>query len=221
MRKIKRARWLLLTAVATVFILAGCASGKLTETGQEKGDPEQTGPARLAPDDPEYCACILPPRFWGQGIILEGSPKAGYLLIGFNVPAGTSIYAPFAGIAGAVTLEDYSSDKTCAGCSLYPPGSVNGFSAYNVTGATDGSVATGDVFAEVRSEQYIFPKIYGKVNLILEFNFFDTEAAEYTEMQALFEKIFDHLLENREAKASANYHNRWRDRQAGHLTAGL
>lgn len=193
MRRYKN-RLLLLLLTALALIVAGCANGNSNGPQPEEDHPVLPGPARPTPDDPEYYAYILTPQFWGQGIVLEGSPESGYLLIGFNVPKGTLLYAPFAGVTGAVSLTDYSSDKSCKGCSLCAPGSLNGFSAYNVTGAAEGPVEAGDLFARVSAAGQIFPRYYGKVNLILEFNLFDVEAADYAEMQALFEKIFDHLL---------------------------
>jgi len=198
MIKSRRALLLPLLAAALALIPAGCTPDNSTGSRLEEDDLDQPGLSRPAPDDPEYCAYILTPQFWGQGIVLEGNPEAGYLLVGFNVPAGTSLYAPFAGVTGAVFLEDYSSGKSQSygGRSLCTPDSLNGISAYNVTGTADGTVEAGDIFAKVASEQYIFPKYYGKVNLILEFNLFDVDATDYTGMQALFGKIFDHLLED-------------------------
>lgn len=200
MIKSRRALLLPLLAAALAFALAGCAAEKSTGPGQEEDDLEQPGLTRPAPDDPEYCAYILVPGFWGQGVILEGNPEMGSLLVGFNVPAGTSLYAPFDGVTGAVSLEDYSSEKaeSYEGRSLCEPDSLNGISAYNVTGTADGPVEAGDVFAKVTSDQYIFPKIYGKVNLILEFNLFDGDAEDYVEVKDIFEAVFEHLLKDRE-----------------------
>ncbi len=200
MSKFGRALLLLLPAAALALALAGCAEEKLPGSGQEEDVLEQPGLLRPSPGDPEYCAYILDPGFWGQGAILEGNPEMGSLLVGFNVPAGTSLYAPFNGVTGDVSLEDYGSEKaeSYEGRSLCAPDSLNGISAYNVTGTVDGTVEVGDIFAKVASEQYIFSKYYGKVNLILEFSFFDLDAKDYTGMRALFENIFDHLLEDGE-----------------------
>lgn len=199
MGKTRRALLLLLLPAAVLALaLAGCAEKQLPESAQEEDVQEQPGLIRPSPGDPEYSAYILSPDFWGKGVILEGNPEMGFLLVGFNVPAGTSLYAPFDGVTGAVSLEDYSSDKSDSyeGRSLCAPGSLNGISAYNVAGTVDGAVKAGDIFAEVASEEHIFPKYYGKVNLIFEFNLFDSDAADYTEMRAFFEKIFDHLLKD-------------------------
>ncbi len=202
MRKSRRALLLPLLAAALALALAGCAAEKSTGPGQGEGDPEQPGLTLPSPGDPEYCAYILVPGFWGQGVILEGNLEMGYLMVGFNVPAGTSLYAPFDGITGDVSLEDYSTEKSESyeGLSLYATDSLNGFSAYNITGTTEGPIKTGDAFAKVVSDQFIFPKIYGKVNLIIEFNLFDIDAGDYEEMKDIFNKIFEHLLENQEVK---------------------
>ena len=122
--------------------------------------------------------------------------EMGYLMAGFNVPAGTSLYAPFDGDTGVVSLEDYSSGESGSyeGLSLTAPGSMNGIYAYNVAGEAETGVKAGDIFAEVTSEQYIFPKYYKKVNLILEFNLFDVDAEDYDRMRSLFEEIIEHLL---------------------------
>ncbi len=188
-------------AAALALALAGCAVQKPVEPANGEKDPGQPGSTPSPPEDEECQAYILLPDHWEQGVILEGSPEMGYLLLGFNVPAGTLLYAPFDGITGAVSLEGYSSNKSYKGRSLYAADSLNGFSAYNVAGTNEGPVSSGHVFAEVSSNEHIFPNHYGKVNLILEFNLFDSEAAGYAEMQALFEEIFDHLLEKRKGKS--------------------
>ncbi len=189
--------FMLLPAALLALALAGCSAEKPLEPGPETGEQEQVDLTGPSPGDPEYCACILIPDFWGEAVILEGNREMGYIMAGFNVPAGTSLYAPFDGVTRDVSLEDYSSEKSGSfeGLSLCAPDSLNGFAAYNITGTAAGSVKAGEIFAEVSSDDHIFPKHYGKVNLILEFNLFDLEAAGYAEMQDLFDKIFDHLLD--------------------------
>lgn len=188
--------FLLLPAALLVLalVLAGCSPVKPPVPEQEKEEQKQPGANLPSSEDPEYYAYILTPDFWGQGITLEGNAELGYLMLGFNVPAGTPLYAPFDSITSAVSLGDYSSDKTGSYRGLFLCGfdSLNGFSAYNIDAAA-GPVKAGDIFAEVNSDEYIFPKHYGKVNLILEFNFFDTEAAGYADMHALFGEIFNRL----------------------------
>ncbi len=188
------------------LVFAGCAAEKLTEPVNGEGDQEEPGSNSSILGDEGNCDYILPPDYWNKGVVLEGSPEMGYLLLGFTVPAGTLLYAPFDGITGVVSLEDYSSDesssgKSYKGCSLYAAESLNGFSAYNVGSAAEGPINAGDVFAKVSSDEHIFPKHYGKVNLILEFNLFDSESADYAEMQALFGEIFDHLLKKGKGKS--------------------
>lgn len=196
-------RVFLLLAAVSALIFAGCSAGERLN----EGSGERTGPDRPVPGDPEYCASILIPEFWGEGVVLEGNPEMGYLMLGFSVPAGTSLHAPFDGLIGEVSLEDYSSgqgdkkSESFEGCSLCAPESLNGFSAYNVTGRSEGAVKRGEVFARVSSDQHIFPKYYGKVNLILEFNLFDLEAADYEELRTLFKQIFEHLQENGEGQS--------------------
>ncbi len=203
MKKCRAAMLPLLAAVLALF-LAGCSAGERVDPDQPNGgEREQPGLSRPLPGDPEYCASILIPDFWGEGVVLEGNPKMGYLMLGFGVPAGAALYAPFDGMTAEVNLQDYSSGKEdqlkiIKGRSLCMPESLNGFSAYNVTGTLEGSVGKGEVFAEVSSDQHIFPEYYGKVNLILEFNLFDLESAEYEELKALFGQVFDRLLKEGE-----------------------
>ena len=187
---------LLLTAAVLALILAGCTTaGDSAEPEPQGNNLDQTPPALPGPEDPEYGAYVLPPECWGKGKVLEGNLEMGYLMVGFNVPAGTSLYAPFDGKIGLVSLEDYSANsEPCEGLSLTAPGSLNGIYAYNVSGSADATVKAGDVFAQVTSEEYIFPRYYDKVNLILEFNLFDVEAKEYAQMRALFEKIMEHIV---------------------------
>ncbi len=196
----------LLVAVL-VIVVAGCSGGEPVKSDQLNGeDGGHPGPGRPLPEDPGYCASILIPDFWGEGVVLEGSPEMGYLMLGFSVPAGTLLYAPFDGITGEVSLEDYSTgkDKKAAafeGRSLCTPESLNGFSAYNVTGMAEDAVQAGKAFAKVSSDQHIFPKYYGRVNLILEFNLFDLEAADYEELRTLFKQIFERLQKNGEGQS--------------------
>lgn len=196
-------RVFLLLAVALALLFAGCSAGD--RSNGEGGD--QAGPVLPAPGDPEYCASILIPEFWGEGVVLEGNPEMGYLMLGFNVPAGTPLHAPFDGLIGEVSLEDYSSgaederSEFFEGRSLCVPESLNGFAAYNVTGRSEGAVKSGEIFARVGSDRHIFPKYYGQVNLILEFNLFDLEAADYEELRTLFKQIFERLQENGEGQS--------------------
>lgn len=207
MNRSGRAILLPLLAAVLVLVAAGCSAGEPAKPDRLNGeDGEQPGPGRPLPGDPEYGASILLPDFWGEGVLLEGNPEMGYFMLGFTVPAGTRLYAPFDGMTGVVNLEDYGSgeeDNTEAfkGRSLCTSESLNGFSAYNVTGTVEGAIQSGEVFARVSSDRHIFPKYYGKVNLILEFNLFDVEAAEYAELRTLFGKIFDTLLQD-EGRAS-------------------
>ena len=179
------------------LLFAGCSPEKPAGPANEEGGlKEQTAAEHPAPEDPEYYGSILIPDYWGEGIVQEeGSPELGYLLVGFNVPEGTVLYAPFDGVTGPASLDDYHSEETCAGRSLYPADSLNGFAAYNVTGIAKKKVKAGEAFAEVSSEQHIFPQHHGKVNLILEFNFFNVDEPGYEEMRDLFEEIFDNLLQ--------------------------
>lgn len=188
--------FLLLLAAVLALFLAGCNTGDSTEPQPQENNTDLTPPSLPGPDDPEYSAYILVPEYWGKGIVLEGNLEMGYLMAGFNVPAGTSLYAPFDGDTGVVSLEDYSSGESGSyeGLSLTAPGSMNGIYAYNVAGEAETGVKAGDIFAEVTSEQYIFPKYYKKVNLILEFNLFDVDAEDYDRMRSLFEEIIEHLL---------------------------
>lgn len=189
----KRIPYILLSALLALLSIS-CSLEK--PAGPAEKEKKQPAAERPAPEDPEYYGSILVPDYWGEGVALEdSSPELGYLLMGFRVPEGTLLYAPFDGVTGAATFNDYQSDETCAGCSLYPAGSLNGFSAYNVTGSAEKNVKAGEVFAQVSSDQNIFPQHYGEVNLILELNFFDAEEPDYKEMRALFEKIFENLLE--------------------------
>ena len=187
----------ILLPVALVLLFAGCSPEKPAEPAKDEGGPgEQLVTERPAPEDPEYYGSILIPDYWGEGIALEdSSPETGYLLVGFRVPEGTLLYAPFDGVTGPASLDDYRSGETCAGRSLYPGGSLNGFAAYNVTSTAEKEVKAGEAFAEVGSGKYVFPQHYGKVNLVLEFNFFNADEPGYEEMRELFEKVFDHLLE--------------------------
>ncbi|MGI6614850.1 MAG: hypothetical protein ACOX30_02290 [Dethiobacteria bacterium] len=187
----------LLTAALFLF-LTGCAAEEPAALEQGAGGAEQLDTALPQEGEPGYYAFILLPKYWGEGTVLEGSLESGYLLVGFNVPAGISLYAPFEGTTGAVSLEPYHSEDAGSyeGCSLCAPGSLNGFSAYNVSAVVEGSVKKDEVFAEVTSDEYIFPEIYGRVNLILEFNLFDREAAGYGDLHTLFEEIFKNILED-------------------------
>lgn len=197
MSKARKGFWMPLLFAALLLLLSGCAADEAAGPVQEAGPPEQPDRTLPAEGDPGYSASILISRYWGEGVVLEGSPESGYLLAGFNVPAGTPLYAPFDGITEAVALEPYDpgDTKSYAGRSLCTPGSLNGFSAYNVTAVAEGSVKKGDLFAEVASEEYIFPGIYSKVNLILEFNLFDGEVDGYEQMEELFRAIFENILE--------------------------
>ena len=183
--------------IAALLLLAGCAAAEPVAPKKGAGGPEQPDTALPQEGEPGYYTSILIPEYWGEGIVLEGSLESGYLLVGFNVPTGVPLYAPFKGTTGAVSLEPYHTDDAGSyeGCSLYDQGSLNGFSAYNVAAVVEGSVRKGEVFAEVTSDEYIFPEIYGRVNLILEFNLFDREAAGYEDLHALFEEIFKNILE--------------------------
>jgi len=187
---------LLLTAAVLALILAGCTTaGDSAEPEPQGNNLDQTPPALPGPEDPEYGAYVLPPSAGERGKCWRGTWKWATSWWDLTCPPGHRFTLLLTAKLGFVSLEDYSANsEPCEGLIAYGAGQPQRIYAYNVSGSADATVKAGDVFAQVTSEEYIFPRYYDKVNLILEFNLFDVEAKEYAQMRALFEKIMEHLV---------------------------